>query len=196
VALSSLSDRIFIDRMVGTSELGVYSVGYQFGMAMGIITTAVNLTWTPWLYEKLAKATYQGKRKIVRNTYGLWLVYIMLAMLLSVFAYFIIPILTSLQFIGSHKYVMWVALAYAFHGMYFLIFPYGVHVGRTSFLGYTTAIAAVINLMGNYFLIKMNGPIGAAQSTLLSYIIMFLLTWWYSNKLYPMPWRLKFNNSE
>lgn len=187
-AIITLSDRVFIEEMVGTSAVGVYTVGYQFGMMLSLIAGAVSLTWSPWLYETLAKKAWAGKLKIVKATYALWGGYLALAFLLTGVAYFLLPFMTVKEFHGGYVYVIWVALGYAFQGMYTLVFPYGVHVGKTSYLGITTFFAALVNLMANYYLIKLNGPLGAAQATLISYVLMFVAVWWYSHKLYPMPW--------
>jgi len=187
-AIITLSDRVFIEEMVGTSAVGVYTVGYQFGMMLSLVVGAVSLTWSPWLYETLAKKAWAGKLKIVKATYALWVSYLALAFILTGVAYFLLPIMTAEEFHGGYVYVIWVAMGYAFQGMYTLVFPYGVHVGKTSYLGITTFFAAMVNLVANYYLIKLNGPLGAAQATLISYVLMFVAVWWYSHKLYPMPW--------
>ena len=103
--------------------------------------------------------------------------------------------MTEESYHSGIKYVIWVALGYAFYGMYTLVFPYGVHVGETSYLGITTFIAAFVNVVANYYLINLNGALGAAQATLISYIFMFISVWWYSNRLYSMPWMEFFKNS-
>ena len=84
--------------------------------------------------------------------------------------------------------MIWVAFGYALRGMYMMRFPYLVHMGRTSFLGILTAVSAIINLIANYILIQNNGAIGAAQATLLSFAIQLIGVWWYTNRIYPMPW--------
>ena len=40
----------------------------------------------------------------------------------------------------------------------------------------------------NYFLIKANGVIGAAQATTITFFVSFVLTWILSAKVYKMPW--------
>lgn len=188
IVIINLSDRFFINKMVGAEEVGIYAVGYQFGMMLSLITGAVSLTWSPWLFETLAKQSSTGKLKIVKATYALWGGYLALAFLLTGVAYFLLPFMTAKKFHGGYVYVIWVALGYAFQGMYTLVFPYGIHVGKTSYLGITTFFCALVNLVANYYLIKLNGPLGAAQATLISYILMFVAIWWYSHKLHPMPW--------
>jgi O-antigen/teichoic acid export membrane protein len=184
----TLGDRIFIDQMVSTSALGIYTVGYQFGMIMTLVVTAFNKTWSPWMYELLAFEKENSKILIVKATYLVSAGFIVLALVMTGISYYLLPFMTAPEFHSGFVYVIWIALGYAFNGMYVLVFPYGVHVGKTSYLGIITFSVAIINLVANYYLIKINGPLGAAQATLISYFIMFIGVWWYSNKLYPMPW--------
>lgn len=184
----TLGDRLFINQMISTSAVGIYTIGYQFGMIMLLIVTAFNKTWSPWVYEKLSNPTKKNKSQIVKATYLISLAFILLAIGVTIASHFLLPFMTAAEYHGGIIFVIWIALGYAFNGMYTLVFPYGVHVGSTSYLGITTLLAALINLVANYFLIPLHGPLGAAQATLISYIFMFLSVWWYSNKLYPMPW--------
>ncbi|GAI91605.1 unnamed protein product, partial [marine sediment metagenome] len=57
-------------------------------------------------------------------------------------------------------------------------------------LAWITLMSAVINIGLNYFLIKANGAIGAAQATTITFFISFILTWILSAKVYQMPWAI------
>jgi O-antigen/teichoic acid export membrane protein len=184
----TLGDRIFIDQMVSTSAVGIYTVGYQFGMIMTLIVMAFNKTWSPWMYELLSEEKEEDKITIVKATYLVSGGFIVLALIVTGISYYLLPFMTAEEYHSGFIYVIWIAMGYALNGMYTLVFPYGVHVGKTSYLGITTFSAAIINLVANYYLIGINGPLGAAQATLISYAIMFGSVWWYSNRLYPMPW--------
>lgn len=187
----TLGDRIFIDQMVSTSAVGIYTVGYQFGMIMTLVVMAFNRSWSPWMYEKLAESNFESKRTIVKATYLISAGFIILALVVTGISYFLLPLMTPTEYHGASIFVIWIGIGYAFNGMYTLVFPYGVHVGKTSYLGITTMLATIFNLAANYYLITWNGPIGAAQATLISYLLMFICVWWYSNRLFPMPWMLK-----
>lgn len=187
-AIIALSDRLFVNQMVGTSAVGIYTVGYQFGMIMTLIIITFNRIWSPWMYELLAKNKVEDKKLIVRYTYLVGGSYMIIAGLITIVSYFLLPLMTVKAYHKGINFVIWIAMGYAFNGMYTLVFPYAVHVGKTSFLGISTLLAAIINLAGNYFLIKSNGAVGAAQATLISYIFMFLSVWYYSNRIFPMPW--------
>ena len=49
----------------------------------------------------------------------------------------------------------------------------------------------ILDLIGLlYVLTKANGAIGAAQASLVSFFMTFLLTWYLANKVYKMPWKI------
>jgi len=186
----SLSDRFFIERMVSLEMVGIYSVGYMFGMVVMLFTDAFIKSWSPWFYKMLPDADNTKKIKIVKYSYLYILATFFIAFGISIFAKFIIPYVVDVRYAGAEIYVFWIAIGYAVHGVYKIFFPYLVHISKTSFLGVSTVIAAVLNLIFNYFLIKKCGAIGAAYATVLSFIISASLVFWYQNKHFKMPWGL------
>lgn len=186
----SLSDRFFIERMVSLEMVGIYSVGYMFGMVVMLFTDAFIKSWSPWFYKMLPDADNTKKIKIVKYSYLYILATFIIAFGISIFAKFIIPYVVDVRYAGAEIYVFWIAIGYAVHGVYKIFFPYLVHISKTSFLGVSTVIAAVLNLIFNYFLIKKCGAIGAAYATVLSFIISASLVFWYQNKHFKMPWGL------
>lgn len=188
VIVINLSDRIFITQLVSTAELGIYSVGYQFGMLTLVVVTALNSVWKPHFFEIIQVNTATNRIKIVRKTYFLISIIVILAVLIAYISYLLIPVMTTPEYHNSYKYVIWVSLAYAFNGFYSIFHGYGIHAGKTGYMAVVTTISALLNLVLNFYLVKVNGALGAAQATLITFIFMSLIVWWYSVKLYPMPW--------
>lgn len=186
----TLSDRFFIERMVSLEMVGIYSVGYMFGMVVILFTDAFLKAWSPWFYKMLSDADYTKKLKIVKYSYLYILATFIIAFGISIFAKFIIPYVVDVRYAGAEVYVFWIAIGYAVHGVYKIFFPYLVHIDKTAFLGVSTVIAAVLNLIFNYLLINQFGAIGAAYATVLSFIVSASLVFWYQNKYFKMPWGL------
>ncbi|MCB9772157.1 MAG: oligosaccharide flippase family protein [Candidatus Omnitrophica bacterium] len=183
-----ISDRFFIDQMVGKSAVGIYAVGYSFGMIVGMVTDSFNKSWSPWIHEKFHSITDEMKLKIVRFTYLYQIGIVVFALIMSAISIFLLRFMTAESYHGAAIFIPWIALGYAMDGMYKMVSHYLIHLGKTNFLGFSTFFAASINLILNYFLIKANGAIGAAQATLIAYVCTFSITWWYARRIYPMPW--------
>lgn len=186
----ALSDRFFIEKMVSLEMVGIYSVGYMFGMVVVLFTDAFLKAWSPWFYRMLSKPDISTKLRIVRYSYMYITATFLIAFIISIFAKFLIPYVVDERYSGAEVYVFWVAIGYSFHGIYKIFFPYLVHINKTSFLAFSTVVAAILNLIFNYFLIKVYGAIGAAYSTVISFIISASLVFWYQNKNFKMPWLL------
>lgn len=184
-------DRIFINSMVGIDATGIYTVGYQVGMIIGLLAHSFNLAWSPFLFEKLKENNYLTKVKIVKFTYLYNICIILAALTLSFIAPYFLKFFVSKNFYFAYKYVLWIALGYAFQGMYLMVVNYIFYVKKTYILAWVTFFSAGVNVVLNYFFIKANGAIGAAQATTLTFFIKFILVWTLSAKVYKMPWSLK-----
>lgn len=184
-------DRVFINSMVNVASTGIYTVGYQVGMIIGLLATSFNQAWSPFLFEKLKENDSTSKLRIVKFTYLYGVGIIILALSLSLVAPFFLKFFVSKDFHCAYKYVCWIALGYAANGMYFMVVNYIFYVKKTYILAWITLISAGINVVLNYFFIKANGAIGAAQATTVTFFINFILTWILSARVYKMPWLLK-----
>lgn len=182
------SDRFLITNMVGVAETGMYAVGYQIAMVIMVLQDSFNKAWVPWLFEKLNKNSHVLKIKIVKFTYVYHVVITIVALLLWVSSPMIMQIFIGPEYKEAEKFILWLALGYAFNGMYKMVTNYIFYVSKTYYLAIVTAVTAVINIVLGYALIKINGSIGAAQATAISYFISFILTWFVANKVYKMPW--------
>jgi O-antigen/teichoic acid export membrane protein len=187
----NFSDRIFITEMVGVQETGIYTVGYQIGSIINIIATAFYLAFTPWLFEKLKEDSHKLKKKIVKITYIYFALITSAAIILGLLAPYFIYIFLDKAYDSSQVYVIWVALGYSFSGMYLMVAGYIFYSENTKILSLITLFISILNLVLNYFLILKFGAVGAAFSTTISYFVKFLLVWFFSAKLYKMPWMLK-----
>ncbi len=188
--MMTMTDRFFITNMVGLSATGLYSVGYQIGMIIGIIENSFNQAYVPWLFERLKKESEVIKIKIVKITYVYFALIIILALGLSWIAPWFLSFFVGEKFSGASVYVFWIALGYAFSGMYKMVVNYIFYVQKTYILAWVTFICAALNVPFNYAFIKLSGPVGAAQAAALTFFLSFLLTWILSSRIYKMRWLL------
>jgi O-antigen/teichoic acid export membrane protein len=184
----ALVDRLFLNQMAGKEAVGVYTVGYLFGSLTLLVTDAFTKVWSPWMYEQLADMTDAKRRRIVRFTYLYKGGVVLLALAVTAGSYVALPIMVAKPFQVATPVVFWVALGYAVRGMYSMFFPYIMHMGKTRYFALVTLGAGLVNAGANYLLIPINGIVGSAQATLISWLVMYLAVWWYAARLYPMPW--------
>ncbi|MDD3416506.1 MAG: oligosaccharide flippase family protein [Lachnospiraceae bacterium] len=189
-SIISMTDRVFITGMVGLAATGVYTVGYQVGSIINILAMSFNNAYIPWLYERLEKNDNTTKIKIVKFTYLYFVLIIFLAIVLGMIAPYALKIFLGESFNNSSIYVIWIALGYAFNGMYLMVVNYIFYAQKTKYLAMVTFFTAILNIILNYYFIKANGAIGAAQATTIIFLIKFLIVWILSDKVQRMPWNL------
>ncbi len=190
-SIISMTDRLFITNMVGLSATGVYTVGYQVGSIINILAMSFNNAYVPWLYERLKKNEYKTKVNIVKFTYIYFVSIILIAILLGMMAPYFLKLFLGKSFEESSVYVIWIALGYSFQGMYFMVVNYIFYAEKTKYLAMVTFITSIVNIVLNYYFIKIYGAIGAAQATTITYLFKFLFVWYLSHKSWEMPWNLK-----
>ncbi|QQL50843.1 lipopolysaccharide biosynthesis protein [Mucilaginibacter ginkgonis] len=188
--IMTMSDRVFITKMVGLNATGLYAVGYALGNIIGFVENSFNLAYIPWLYDKLNYVDYQFKRKIVKFTYLYFGIIISLALIMSFIAPYFLSFFVGEKFKGATIFVFWIAMSFAFSGMYKMVVNYIFYTQKTGYLAWITFSSAAVNLPLNYFLIKRYGAVGSAMATAFVSIFFFVLTWILSNKVYKMPWLL------
>lgn len=187
----AMTDRVFITNMVGIGATGIYTVGYQIGMMISLLTASFNQAYIPWLYEQLKENKFAKKVKIVKFTYLYFIAVIVMAIGLALVAPWFMKYFIGKQFAGASIFVVWIALGYAFKGMYLMVGNYIFYAQKTSILAWVTFLAALMNIILIYIFIHAFGAIGAAQATAIVYLIKFILTWILSAKVFKMPWNLK-----
>lgn len=181
-------DRILITSMIGISATGLYSVGYQFGMIIGIIGAAFNRAWTPFLFNKLKSINQYQKERLVKFCYFCFAAILIFTVALIFIAPWFMRIFLGARFNGASSFVTWIALGYAFDTMYFLVANQIFYVKATHLLALATFVSSIIHVLLSYSLIRLNGAIGSAQATAVSFFISFLMVWFISNRVYPLPW--------
>jgi O-antigen/teichoic acid export membrane protein len=183
-ALNS-SDRYFLNAFVGTGEVGIYNVGYKVGSLVALVVSAVQLAYPRFVFsiynEKPNPQDYFRKF----NTY-LYLLTFTSALLIAIFAKEAIEILTGAAFHSSFTVVPLIAFSYVGLGMYYT-FATGVFVvGKTLYTTFAVLITGGLNLVMNWFLISRWGMMGAAISTLLSFVSLAFIELYFSQRVYPV----------
>ncbi len=183
-------DKFFLNSFFGNKVTGLYSVGYTFAMIIHLFQAALGKAWAPFVYRTLKEGEADKKKKIVKFTYLHHVCIFLAAFALAYIAPYALNILVTKEFWGASEYVLWVALGYAAYGMYSMVVPYLFYEKKIALLAKITILAAFVNVIFTYLLIKVNGPIGAAQATFLAFFVCYLLTFRASIKAHKMPWLL------
>lgn len=184
----SMSDRFWITNLIGVGATGVYAAGAQIGMALQLLAGSFNQAYSPWLYKNLGGITIEKKKKIVNFTYVYFIMILIFALVFSFVMPSFLHVFLGAQFYNSGDYILGIALAGAFQGMYCMVVNYIFYVGKTYYLACITFLTSVLHIFNTYWAIVWFGAVGATYSSAFTTFITFILVWVLSNKMYPMPW--------
>jgi O-antigen/teichoic acid export membrane protein len=184
----AFSDRFFIGRFNGQTEVGHYSVGVRIASAALLLLAAFRLAWPAFAYS--IEDDDEAKR-----TYGYVLTYLLfvfcwLAVGLGLLAPWLVRLLTGRpEFYSAAKVVPLLAFGVAALGGYMVV---AIGIGRarhTQFNWVVTGVAAVIDVCLNLVLVPAYGMVGAAISGATAYASMFLLMSVHAQRVYPVPYQ-------
>lgn len=191
VMIISFSDKIFIDVMLGSEEVGLYSAGYDLTQyTIAIVASIVHLAAFPIILKVYES---EGEEKVAA----------LLSTSIRILLLVMLPV--TLGFIATKEEIVEIFLGDAFAATSMLLIPilslsvllssiksyyfdYAFQITKTTWLqSIPPMLAAVINCVLNYVLIRGMGVVGAAYATLISYAAYLLLTVVLSKRVFRLP---------
>ena len=180
------SDRFFIQKFCDLNELGLYSLGYKFGMILSVLVSAP--FFRIWNTQRFEIAKTDDAKRIFGRIFTYYCGVIIFAALgISLFINEIIYIMASSEYQGASAVVPLILLSYIFYGIAGF-FTLGIMITyKTKYAAYTQMTTAVLNILLNIFFISRYGVMGAAISTVLSFLCLAVFTFFVSQKIYHVP---------
>lgn len=180
----NLSDRFFIDALVGKEALGIYSVAYTVGMMIILFAESFNKAWTPYFFQLMVNYELH-KKKILKVLIAYSFVLLLIPIFIYLISVFVIfPYLINFRYEEALQYVIGISYSYVFYGIYLVLFQFLAWKDKTKIVGAIFIFGAIFNLLLNYFLIDIYGLQGAVISTVITYFLMMLMTLGYVYKFY------------
>lgn len=176
-------DRIMISRLIGYAQSGIYSFTYNIAVILQIVYQSLENVWSPWFFQRMAKAEYETIKKSSRKY----------ATLIAFFAVSLMTISNEfIMFFSTQAYWSGKSIALILIEGIFFLFLYTLPVGveyytkNTKYIALGSILTAVLNVVLNYFGIKYFGYEAAAYTTLVSYIVLFMLHWMIANRIFKL----------
>jgi O-antigen/teichoic acid export membrane protein len=181
-----LIDRWIIKWILGLEKTGIYTLGYQFGMVMGIMVHGFRASWTPFFFNNPDKKQLFADSAItfVRLSLILWGI-------LAFFTPEIFRLAVAKEYWEAQTIVPIIAFSYILFGLE-EIFTAGMYIkSRTGLLIPIALTPLLINISLNIYLIPRFGIMGAAFATLFSYFLFAFFSYLIGNKIFPVNYNLK-----
>lgn len=168
----SQSDRIFISKICGAEATGIYSLAYNYGILLSIVTNAVADGWLPWFHDNYYAKNYADIRKNAKKI-------VLLGCYVGLACVALAP--EAIIILGGKKYLTGiycvppVVLGIVCQYIYTHYVNIEMHLKKTKFVSQGTISAAIINIILNAIFIPRFGYIAAAYTTLASYLMLLIV---------------------
>lgn len=185
----NVSDRIVLDSLMPKDAVGLYTLGYQFGILLNLLSVALNNAWTPFFYQNA------GNRKNDAMI-GAFITYqvLLMAMLslgVALMAREAIEIIAARVFWPAYQVTPWIALGYL--ARFLVFFPVNglLFSKRPKWVAVATLLAAAINISLNLLLIPRFGIMAAAFDTFVAFAALLILILPVGQRLFPLRYETK-----
>ena len=166
------TDRVMLQHMINDAEVGIYSLASSFSVALCIVWTALNNSWTPFYMEYSRQNRIPEMLKRAKNYMELFTILATGFVLLTPEVY---HVFADRAFWGGTNLIPILAIGYYMVFLYSLAVNYEFFHQQTRLIAINTAIAAVLNVVLNFFLIRIWGGLGAALATAIAHTLQFII---------------------
>lgn len=180
------ADRYLLNAYGTLRDVGLYSIGASFGLALKFFLSAFESAWTPFFLGVMREPDARRIYATV-STYVVALLVLLVGGLCAV-APAVVRLFTTEGFQEAAAVTPWIALGVMFQGFY-LVGSIGLVITkRTKLYPIATGTAAAVSLLANILLIPRFGMMGAAWANALSYATLAAVTVTFSWRVYPIPY--------
>ncbi len=187
----NFADRVMLKAFIDFNEVGLYSLGYNFGMVMLIFLGAIGASWGP-IFMSTAENEENAPEILGKIAAKLWIIICISASVYVLWVSDLVILATPVSYHSAIPISKWIIISYAVYGSY-LLYANGLFVARKSRLvPLATVVAATINVLLNFILIPQYGSYGAVLATAVSFTTMSAIIYRMATKHYPLDVEIKF----
>jgi O-antigen/teichoic acid export membrane protein len=182
-------DREFVSWYKGNTEVGVYSAAVKIASLITFVMVAFRTAWPAFAYS------IEDDRE-AKRTYSFVLTYLLAltswaALALGALAPWWVRLLTDPRYQRAEKGIALLAFAGAVYAGYVVLAIGSGRARKTQWNWAVTGVGAAVNVGLNFWLVPRFGMVGAAVSTAVAYVVLFVGMTLYAQRVYPVryQWR-------
>jgi O-antigen/teichoic acid export membrane protein len=179
------ANRFFMVGYLTISAIGIYSLSLRLASVLQLVYTAFVMAWAPFMFSQMKNPEH---KKVFSQVLLLLAgpVYLIVC-IFSLFSKEIVTVISSNQFHTAYHYLGGLALYNSL-----MIFKEVVDIGpkfteKTKYLSFTFFLSVIVNIGSLYFFIRLYGLYGVVYSMLITNVVLLIVSWIVSNKLYYIP---------
>ena len=180
-------DRQFLVHYKSAAEVGVYSAAVKIAAVITFVMVAFRTAWPAFAYS------IEDDRE-AKRTYSFVLTYLLAltswaALALGALAPWLVQLLTDPRYQRAEKGVALLAFAGAVYAGYVVLAIGSGRARRTQLNWVVTGTGAAVNVGLNILLVPRYGMVGAAISTAVAFVVLFVGMTLYAQHVYPVQYQ-------
>ena len=194
------ADKVFITNFAGLAANGIYSMAMSISSLYTLVSNAFFNAYIPTLQKKLSNMNPENEKeekiKIVKTTYLMIGLFFLVSLLSILGAWIILKFMVADKYETAFDFIPGVILSLYIYVVYTFAVQFVYKKKKTLVLGIITFTGSLVQLVLSYYFVKNCGPMGAVYSSIVGSLFISFGIFYYSNKVFPMPWFsfLKSNN--
>ena len=177
-----LSDRYMLQYLTNVKEVGLYSLGYQFGSLVHFVAVPISMSFGPFFFQLADKD--ESTILFPRLASMFCLVVFWIGLTVSLFAREIVYLMSTPKYYDAYKVISLVTLGSVFISLYYFPIKGLGYKKRTKVIPLATGFSGAINIVLNIILIPKYGMMGAAWATVVGYFSQFVIIFLLSQRAY------------
>ena len=165
-----IADRFILEGMIGSEQLGIYSLAYQVSQIPIFIAIGIRQIWNPIFYENMKNKTYDTVNKLV-SVYLIFITFIHVVIIL--FSKELIVLLVDDRFYAAIPVISIITSGIFFSSLLTISNSFLAYNNKFKTTSKIASFAALLNIVLNIVLIPLVGISGAAFATMISYMFYF-----------------------
>ncbi|UCG85498.1 MAG: oligosaccharide flippase family protein [Gemmatimonadota bacterium] len=176
ISILLVADRFALQRFTNLTEVGLYALGYKFGLVMGaMVTEPFFLIWRPKMFEV-------AKREDASQIYGRMLTYFLflelfVALGISAGVKDVVTIMADPKYHSAYQITPFIVLAYVMGGVYNHAQVGILLAKKTKYILYIQIVGAIAGIVLNVALVPWLGAWGAATATLSAWTLLTVMAY-------------------
>jgi len=182
-----LSDRYLLSLLGSLAQVASYAVAYSLGSVLStLVISPFSLAWPALMFNVAKRKDAPAVFQVIFRYFSTILLFV--AFGVSIASTLLLNWLFPASYHSAAPIIPIVAESIVFYGLY-IVLMCGSSIRRVTWMPAAfTGLAAATNFGLNLILIPLFGPMGAAASTLIAYVLLAVVAYVANQRIYPVPY--------
>lgn len=179
---------LFDDKVLASSELGIYGACFKIAMVMMMFTQAFRYAYEPFVFAKHKDKESVGAYADAMKFFVIfsWLIFLGITFYLDIF-----KLIIRSDYWEGLKVVPIVLCSYIFQGIYFNLSIWYKLTDKTKYGAYFSIIGLIITLIINILFVPKISYMASAMASLVCYFIIMIISYVIGQKYLKIPYDLR-----